>query len=138
MKFPLNDGTYAHLWRIVQTSDYRQDYLKVPTSAEDEIKRIAQTYMPASCWRPAPLILIAANNETLMELMRRKDLPAIMCVAEFYSYRKRPNSSTKPKAVYLHVVWLQEEFLPYLCPENEARFQQIDWDKYLPNTKVNK
>ena len=133
MKFRLSDDTYAHLWGIVQTASYRQDYKELPTDAKQDVKRIAQMYMASSCWRRAPLILLTADEETLTNLMRRKQLPTVMCIGEFFSYRRHPDGQTKPKAIYLHLIWLQEEFLPYLSPENEALFQRIDWDRYLPS-----
>ena len=132
MKFPLEDGTSAFLKGIVQSSDYRRDYQKIPDDAAEEIKRIAETYLPSSCWRPAPLLLIGANNENLNKLMRSKRLPLILCVGEFVSYRKRRNGSDK--AVFLRVVWLQEEFLPYMNACNGAAFRKIEWNSYLPKT----
>ena len=127
MKITLADNTYAHLWGIVQSCDYRRDYLKLPPNAGEEIKRIAQTFQPLT-WRSAPLVLLAAENNALNELMRRKKLPPVMCLGEFVSYRKHDDERTNP--LFLHVIWLQEDFAPHMSPENEALFRLIKWDNF--------
>jgi hypothetical protein len=133
MKFTLNDGTHVHLWGIVQTANYRRDYIGMPADAEEEIKRIAQLHLPPNCWRSAPLILITADQKKLNELMQSKKLPTIMCVGQFLTYRKRDDA--KPKPIYFYVIWLQEEFAPHMSEENEMIFRQINWDNYLPKAQ---
>jgi hypothetical protein len=129
MKFTLADGTYAHLRAIVQTSDYRCDYLQQPPNAAEEIKRIAKMHTPSNCWPSAPLVLLCANLELLDGPMESRKLPSILCVGHFVSYRKREGKT--PKATFLYLVWMQNEFLPYLNPENESLFRNIDWNKYI-------
>jgi hypothetical protein len=128
LKYSLNDGTFAHLHSIIQTSDYRRDYLQQPPNAVDEILRIAKMHLSPNCWRPAPLLMINADPDRIGELMRQRKLPPVMCVGEFVSYRKRSGKSDK--AVFLHIVWLQEDLVPHISPNNEAALSQIDWEKY--------
>ena len=65
MKYTLNDGTLCSLWGIVQTANYRRDYIQLPSDAGEEIRRIAQLHLPSSCWRSAPLLLITADGKVL-------------------------------------------------------------------------
>ncbi len=128
LKYLLKDGTFAHLHSIIQTSDYRRDYLKQPPNAVDEIMRIAQKHLAPDCWRTAPLLMLNADLDRLGELMRQRKLPAVMCVGEFLSYRKRDGESNKP--VFLHIVWLQNDLVPHMSPENEEALTKIDWDRF--------
>lgn len=134
MKFSLADGTVAFLNGIVQTGKYHRDYKELPPDAVEEVKRLATLHLPESCWRAAPMLLIGVDPESLNDLMRRKRLPRVMCVAEFVSYRDPSGKLSKP--VFLNIVWLQNDFLPYFSPENEAAFRQIEWDKYSVGRKA--
>ena len=68
-------------------------------------------------------------------LMRCKKLPAVMCVGRVVSYRNRAGEPPK-KPGFLSVVWLQDDFLPYFSPENEAAFREIEWDKHCVGRQV--
>jgi hypothetical protein len=125
MKFSLKDGTYAHLQGIVQTRAHLIDYQKQPSDAEAELKRIAVALLPPSEWRKAPMILVHSKSSSLADLMRQKKLPLTMCVGEFTSYR--PRKDRPPKAVFLYVVWLQEDFSPHMDPDVQRLFADIEW-----------
>lgn len=132
MKFTLGDGTFAILNGIVQTRDYRRDYLEIPVDAVNEVMRIAKMHLSGECWMVAPMLFIGENNENLGEMMRRKHLPPILCIGEFLSYRKQ--EKRLDVATFLHVVWLQDEFLPYMSASNEMLFTKIMWDQYVRKT----
>ena len=124
MKFSLNDGTFAQLEGIVQTRAHLRDYREQPPDAEAELKRIAVCLLPRSEWREAPMILLHSKSTSLTDLMRHKKLPPTMCIGEFYSYRPR---KTKPKAVYLYIIWLQDDFAPHMHPDAQRLFAYINW-----------
>lgn len=122
MKFPLNDGTTAHLHGIVQSSVHLRDYLEQPKDAEAELKRIALTLLPPVAWRRAPMVLLHGGEVSLAELIRSKNLPMLMCVGEFVSYR-----GNRHKGMTLYVVWLQEDFAPHMNPSVQQIFAGIKW-----------
>ncbi len=125
MKWPLNDGGFAHLKAILQTDNYRRPYLEMPPNAVEEILRIAKLHMP-STWPKARMVFVGVKNEALNELFWQKKLPPVLCLGEFVSYRDRADGSKK--AIFLHIVWIQNDFLPYLNAENEAAFRQVNWE----------
>jgi hypothetical protein len=126
MKYLLNDGKYAHLKSIIQTSEHLRDYLDLPKDSVEEIKRIAQAHLTPNCWRKAPLVFIGYESEDLKELMRTKKLPPILCIGEFVSYRMRDEQSAN--ASFLYVVWLQDEFEPHMSDGNQELFKRLDWE----------
>jgi hypothetical protein len=122
MKFPLNDGTVAHLHGIVQASAHLRDYLEQQSDAEDELRRIALSLIPPDAWVRAPMVLLHPDPASLADLMRRKKLPRLMCVGQFVSYR-----TDRQKAMFLYVVWLQEDFMPHIHPDVQRLFADIKW-----------
>jgi hypothetical protein len=131
VKFPLADGTFAHLHAIVQTENYRRPYLEPPGDVLAEIERLARFNIPAS-WPTAPLLVIGLQHERLDELLLRGKSPRVLCVGEFVSYRKRGDENLK--AVFLHVVWLQEELSPHMSEANQAAFRSIDFEANHENS----
>ncbi len=127
MNIKMNDGNLAHLNGIVQTRDYRNDYVTWPPSAVDEILRIARLLLPAPFWKAAPFLLIGVDLTRVDAQMRAKKLPEVLCVGEFISYRAGTSGVLRPK--WLHVVWLQDEMQPHLSESNAESFRHIDWDK---------
>lgn len=134
MMFALADGTKAHLWGIVQNGSYGRPYLEPPKDAVGEMLRLATLHLSPKCWAPAPMLFIGMEPERVDDLLRRRKLPLVMCIGQFDSMRRVPDERL-PRRAFLTVVWLQEDFLPYFSPENEAAFARIEFDKYIHRRK---
>jgi len=110
---------------IIQNRDYRSGYREVPSDATDEILRIANEHIPKSRWRPAPLVIIGVKSDELNALLRTRKLPAVLNVGLFYSIHDEHGKGNH--ASYLTVVWLQDDFLPYMSASNLAAFGEVEW-----------
>ncbi len=125
MKWELNCGGFAHLNAIIQTRNYRRRYSEVPADAVTEVQRIAGMHIPPT-WPRARMVFVGPGEDVLAGQMKQDKLPPILCVGDFVSYRSLRDGSEK--AIFRHVVWIQDDFQPYFTPENEAAFQAIDWE----------
>lgn len=125
-RYELADGTFALLHAIVQTANYRRGYLQPPADAEEEIKRLAKLQLSTD-WRSAPLVLLSPGKATLEDLMSTKQLPTVLCVGEFVSYRGGRGTGGKP--VYVYVAWVQEELEPHMDDSNRDLFSRLNWDR---------
>jgi hypothetical protein len=124
--FELADGTFALMHALVQTANYRRGYLQEPSDAEEEIRRIAKLQL-SSDWRSAPLLLLSPGNVALDALMKTKQLPSVLCVGEFVSYRG--GNATTGKPVYRYIAWLQEAFEPQMDARNRQLLRELDWNR---------
>lgn len=124
-RFELADGSHALMHAIVQTANYRRGYLEWPTDAEEEIERIAKLQLSPE-WRAAPIVLLSPGKAALDEMMKTKNLPTVLCVGEFVSYRGGDSGLGKP--LFRYVAWLQEEIEPYMDARNRELFFHLDWD----------
>lgn len=125
MKYFLNDGSVAHLVAIIQNRNYQIGYRQTPSNAAEEILRIARGHVPKDYWGEAPFLLIGHEPESLNSLLRSRKLPGVLCVGLFYSIRG--GVGKEGTAIYLCLVWLQEDLLPYMSPENQSAFEKIEW-----------
>jgi hypothetical protein len=130
LRYMLSDGSHALLHAIVQTANYRREYLQTPTDAEEEIKRLAKLQLSAE-WRSAPLILLSPGKAILAEQIRTRSLPTVMCVGEFLSYRGDPGPRSRP--IYKYIAWLQDEMEPHMDATNREHFSKLDWDSKNEN-----
>jgi hypothetical protein len=124
MMFRLQNGTAIHLWGIIQVEDYQhppQEPLEDPIA---EILKNATRYIPAP-WGSAPMRLIGAKPADLPERLRRGKLPPVMCVGRFVSHL--PPGDARGDGYILHLVWLQDAFVPHLAAHNERDLLEIDW-----------
>ena len=125
--FRLDDGTAAHLQFFLQNRVYQIPYLTPPPDPLAELERIARQFV---CNRAKwPMLIIGLEGLPLMELLLKGHLPSVMCVGEFISMR--PLLDGDMKAIFLNVVWLQENMTPHMSAENEQCFRKIDWTPFL-------
>jgi hypothetical protein len=69
--------------------------------------------------------LIGADLTELPERLQRGKLAPVMCIGRFVSHL--PPGDARGDGHILHLVWLQEGFVPHLSALNENALLEVDW-----------